>query len=391
MVVHKPPMGYNTWNYFGEDINEELLYELADALVDSGLRDIGYNYLVIDDCWQERTRDENGRLVPNKERFPNGIKPICDYCHSKGLKFGMYSDLGALTCAGYPGSYGFEYIDAQTFADWGVDFLKYDYCFRSKSVDPATLYRKMGIALKSTGKDILYSICSWGRDETDKWVDTTSGSMWRLGGDIKDDWQHIRNMAVAYVVTNGKSYMNCFTDLDMLVVGMKNRGYCAITGCTFEEYRTHFSFWAFVGAPLMIGCDIRDLEDDTKQILTNKDLIEINQDAEYNRAWLLHASDGITDENEHPCYARILENGDIALGFFNFSDTKIASRYITLDMLGLDADVPVDITIKDVWSGEIVNQKEDYWESCATANNIIFIGSIEPHDCVVYRISVKNK
>lgn len=133
MVVHKPPMGFNTWNTFGEKIDEKMIREMADALVDTGLRDLGYNYLVVDDCWSLKKRDQDGKLVPDPQKFPNGMKAVADYVHSKGLKFGMYSCAGAMTCAGYPGSYRHEYTDARTFADWGVDFLKYDYCYHSKS------------------------------------------------------------------------------------------------------------------------------------------------------------------------------------------------------------------------------------------------------------------
>jgi len=287
MVVYKPPMGFNTWNTFGDKINEEMIKEIADALVSTGLKDLGYDYLVIDDCWAKKKRDENGKMVPNPEKFPNGMKAVADYVHSKGLKFGMYSCVGTMTCAGYPGSHNHEYTDAETFAQWGIDFLKYDYCYRSKKIIGADSYRKMAVALKNTGRDILFSACSWGHDDTHKWIDTTGANMWRATTDIKDSWGKIKELAMTAMDIDNLNYMNCFTDLDMLIVGMNGKGFCAIDGCTNDEYITHFSFWSMFGSPLMIGCDIRNMDEETLKILSNKDVIAINQDSELNRPYLI--------------------------------------------------------------------------------------------------------
>lgn len=162
MIKLTPPMGWNSWNTFGENINEKMIFETADVMAESGLRDKGYEYLVIDDCWSLRERDENGHLVPDPEKFPHGMKAVADYVHSKGLKFGMYSCAGNMTCAGYPGSYEHEFVDAETFASWDVDFLKYDYCYHSPILHGKYLYRRMGLALENCGRDILFSACSWG-------------------------------------------------------------------------------------------------------------------------------------------------------------------------------------------------------------------------------------
>ena len=162
MIKNTPPMGWNSWNTFGADINEQLIKDTADKMAESGLLTAGYTYLVIDDCWSKKERDENGRLVADPEKFPNGMKAVADYVHSKGLKFGMYSCAGNLTCAGYPGSFEHEFTDAETFASWGVDFLKYDYCYHSNIIHGKYLYRRMGTALKNCGRDILFSACSWG-------------------------------------------------------------------------------------------------------------------------------------------------------------------------------------------------------------------------------------
>lgn len=379
MTVYTPPMGFNTWNTFGDKINEDMIKEIADALVSTGLRDLGYNYIVIDDCWSEKERDENGKLVPNKQKFPSGMKTVADYVHSLGLKFGMYSCVGTMTCAGYPGSYRYEYTDAATFAEWGIDFLKYDYCYRSKVTAGADLYRKMSTALKATGRDILFSACSWGHDDTEKWIDTTGANMWRATGDIKDSWQKIKDLAMKSVSINNANFINCFADLDMLIVGMKGRGFCALGGCTNDEYITHFTFWSLFGSPLMIGCDIRDMDEDTVKILTNKEVIQINQDTECNRPYIMRCGDGMVDSPEAPVYAKLLSNGDIALGFFNFSDNEVCNRFVTLDMLGLDADIPIECTIRDLWTGE----------ESRPINDTINVTRIAPHCCKLYRIKVK--
>lgn len=378
MVVHKPPMGFNTWNTFGEKIDEKMIREMADALVDTGLRDLGYDYLVIDDCWSLKKRGKDGRLVPDPRKFPNGMKTVADYVHSKGLKFGMYACAGAMTCAGYPGSYRHEYLDAQTFAEWGVDFLKYDYCFHSKSTIGADSYRKMAVALKNTGRDILFSACSWGYDETAKWIDTTGANMWRATVDIRDSWGKVKELAKIGLDMDGKNYMNCFTDLDMLIVGMKGTGFCSEGGCTVDEYITHFSFWSLYGSPLMIGCDVRKADADTLRILGNKEVIAINQDSECNRPFRLRSTDE-TEDIGQPVVAKILENGDVAVAFFNFRDVPIGNHYVTLDMLGMDSDVPKEVLVKDLWTGE----------EFVPANDMICPEIINAHACKLYRVSIR--
>ena len=172
-MYKRQPMGWNSWNTFGNDINEDLIKETADAMVSTGLKDAGYEYVVIDDCWAEMQRDENGRLVASKEKFPSGMKALADYIHSKGLKFGMYSCAGTRTCAGYPSSFDYEFIDAQTFADFGVDFLKYDFCYKPVYANGPLLYHRMGLALKASGREILFSACNWGSDNVGQWIRST--------------------------------------------------------------------------------------------------------------------------------------------------------------------------------------------------------------------------
>ena len=179
-------MGWNSWNTFGENISEELIMGIADAMVEKGLRDAGYEYIVIDDCWSLRERGEDGRLVADPKKFPHGMKYLADYIHSKGMKFGMYSCAGTLTCAGYPSSFDHEYLDAQTFADFGVDFLKYDFCYKPETSDGPLLYYRMGMALKATGREILFSACNWGSDNVWQWIRSTGAHMYRSTGDIVD-------------------------------------------------------------------------------------------------------------------------------------------------------------------------------------------------------------
>ena len=180
MYIKRPPMGYNTWNTFGSNINDALIRETADAMVEKGLLEAGYEYLVIDDCWSLRNRDpKTDRLVPDPEKFPSGMRNLADYVHSKGLKFGMYSCAGVRTCANYPGSFDHEFLDAQTFAEWGVDFLKYDYCFRPDRIDGPLLYRRMGQALRACGRDILFSACNWGADNVGAWARGAGADMYR--------------------------------------------------------------------------------------------------------------------------------------------------------------------------------------------------------------------
>ena len=388
MVIKTPPMGWNSWNTFAENINEQLIRDTADKMVEEGLLDCGYNYLVIDDCWALKERDENGKLVANPDKFPNGMKAVADYVHSKGLKFGMYSCAGMLTCAGYPSSYDHEFIDAATFAEWGVDYLKYDYCYKPGSVDGDVLYKRMGLALANCGRDILYSACSWGEDETKKWIKSTGANMWRSTGDIQDSWESIKKLSMEAPQSIKYSAMNCFFDMDMLVVGMYGKGHVGLAACNDEEYKLHFSLWALLGTPLMIGCDIRNMNDAPRAILKNKDVIAINQDPACNQPFIMN--DCHVPKNRHddefrteiPIYAKMLDNGDVAIGVFNFANTKPWEPLtsIKLDMLGLSESTGKTLLLKDLWSGE----------EFKVTNGTVMI-SIEPHSCRLFRGKVIDK
>ena len=270
-------MGWNSWNGFGCNVDEKMIRETADAIVAGGMKDAGYQYLVIDDCWHGE-RDEQGFIRPDASRFPSGMKSLGDYIHSKGLKFGIYSDVGAKTCGGRPGSRGHEYQDAMTYASWGVDYLKYDWC-NSEGLNPVGAYMTMRDALRATGRPVVFSICEWGESKPWEWAKNV-GHLWRTTGDITACWDCEENhgtwsrWGVLRIVDKQKpirSYAGPghWNDPDMLEVG---------NGMTAAEDRAHFSMWAMLSAPLMAGNDLRKMSPESWQTLTNKEVIAVDQD-----------------------------------------------------------------------------------------------------------------
>ena len=380
MTITRPPMGWNSWNTFAENIDEKLIMETADKMVSEGLLDAGYEYLVIDDCWSLPMRDEKGRLVADPKKFPSGIKALSDYIHSKGLKFGMYSCAGAMTCAARPGSYDHEFTDAETFAEWGVDFLKYDYCFRDKTIPGEVLYRRMGIALANCGRNILFSACNWGTDDAASWIKTTGAHMWRSTGDIFDNWESIKTRAQAQFKLFKTNGQGCFNDMDMLVVGLGGGGFVSDDRSTLTDadYRTHFSLWAMLSSPLMIGCDIRSLSGETKKTLTNKDVIKVAQDGSYRQPFFSKQGG-----DEIFALARLLEDGDIAIGFFNLSERKATNWdiWFTFAEIGIGKCSGKTVKLKDLWNGE----------ECIPSNEVILPGNIDPHGCRIFRASIINE
>ena len=379
MVVNVPPMGWNSWNTFNKNINEQLIRDTADKMVSEGLLDCGYEYLVIDDCWARRSRVD-GKLVADPEKFPNGIKAVADYVHSKGLKFGIYSCAGMLTCAGYPSSYDHEFVDAATFAEWGVDFLKYDYCYKPQTVSGDVLYKRMGAALANCGRDILFSACTWGTDETKKWIKTTGAHMWRYSGDIENCWNSLKDISMRPNSSIKYSAPNCFCDLDMMTVGMKSDNGKNMTGCTEDEFRLEFSLWAMLGAPLMMGCDVRNLDDSARSILMNRDVIAIDRDPACNQAFPLIGKNRYEDDykREKVVYARLLENGDYAIGIFNLSDEDFFSfGLVQLDTLGLNEGSGKTLLMRELWTGETVK-----------AENGVYGSNVPPHSCKLFRCKV---
>jgi alpha-galactosidase len=279
-LASTPPMGWNSWNKFHCNVSEDLIKSVADSIATNGMKDAGYQYVVIDDCWQV-SRDENGNIVADPQRFPSGMKALADYIHSKGLKFGLYSDAGTKTCAGRPGSQGHEYQDALQYARWGVDYLKYDWCSTgTRNAEEA--YSTMSHALMATGRPIVLSMCEWGTAKPWLWGKGI-GNLWRTTGDIGDKWSahnkwpdgscceygmvEILDQQVGIESFAGPGHWN---DPDMLEVGNG--------GMTTTEYRAHFSLWALLAAPLISGNDVRSMTPEIKEILTNAEVIAVNQD-----------------------------------------------------------------------------------------------------------------
>jgi len=309
-----PPMGWNSWNKFGCDINEQLVRDVADAMVSGGLRDAGYQYVNIDDCWQG-ARDARGFIQPDPGRFPGGMKALADYVHARGLKFGLYSDAGWLTCGGRPGSRGHEFQDAQTYAQWGVDYLKYDWC-STDGLKAQGAYMTMSAALRQTGRPILFSLCEWGQSKPWTWAQGV-GHAWRTTGDIfgcfdcvedRGDWKafgvlQIMDMQQGLRAHAGPGHWN---DPDMLEVG---------NGMPEHQDRAHFSIWAMLAAPLIAGNDVRQMSAQTRAILERRAVIAIDQDALGVQGWRHAAQDGVE------YWFRPLEGGDWAFMALNRNGT----------------------------------------------------------------------
>lgn len=373
MLSKTPPMGFNTWNTFGENISDEVIRQTADKMVELGLKDAGYEYLVIDDCWSKRERDpETGKIVPDEKKFPNGMKAVSDYVHSKGLKFGMYSCAGTRTCADYPGSFDHEFLDARTFAEYGADFLKYDFCYKPALADGPLLYHKMSMALKASGREILFSACNWGSDNVNTWIRSTGAHMYRSTGDIIDNFQSFKDIALSQVDNLSYSAPGCFNDIDMLTVGMYGKGNVGSTGCTDTDYKTQFALWCMFSSPLMLGSDIREMNDYILSLITNKNLIAINQDEEGRPAFTPSRTLKNTWNQDCPCFAKHLSGNRIALLFTNLTDGSSMSD-LYFENLGIPAASGYGLRMTDAFTGEDIGVKKEYMKI-----------QLEAHDCAMY-------
>ncbi len=373
-----PPMGWNSWNTFYDQINEELVQSTADAMAEKGLLAAGYEYLVIDDCWALKERNKQGELVPDPVKFPHGMKAVADYVHKRGLKFGIYSCCGVRTCADYPGSFEHEFDDAKKFAAWGVDYLKYDNCYRPNTLKSPVLYRRMGMALRNSGRDILFAACQWGTEEVHRWIRTSGAHTFRSTIDIQDNWNSIEQIALSQLEYQGQSGPGCFNDMDMLVVGMYNGGVnpeTAFGGCSDEEYQTHFVLWAMMGSPLMIGCDIRSMSCKTREMLTNQDVIALNQDPECRGCHKVP----VYGNPDAFVLIKPLAGGEYGIGFFNFSDV---SAKVTLDFwdIGLSDRFGYDLHFYDCLSHKDIGRQRE-----------AFSPNVAAHGCKVYRCRIRKK
>ncbi len=351
-----PPMGWNSWNHFACNVSESLIEQTADAMASSGLRDAGYKYVVIDDCWQV-ARDKDGTLVADPTRFPHGMKALADYVHSKGLLFGIYTDAGTKTCQGRPGTLGHEDQDARTFAAWGADYVKEDWC-NASGLDAPTQYAKFRDALARTGRPIVLSICEWGYNFPWEWA-APLGNLWRTTEDIEDKWGSMLDnldMSAQHATVAGPGHWN---DPDMLEVGNG--------GMTDDEYRAHFSLWAIMAAPLIAGNDVRTMSAATKEILTNPEVLAVDQDS--------LGAQGIMVWEQPPdlqVWSKPMKDGSRAVALFNRSTTA-AKITASLWRTGIHTD---SASVRDLWAHkELGHVRRD------------FSATVGPHSVVMVRIT----
>lgn len=369
-----PPMGWNSWNVFTNTLDEKLVIEIADAMVSTGLRDLGYQYINMDDYWHAASRDASGRPVADPAKFPHGIKWLSDYVHSKGLKLGIYSDAGDKTCGKCFGSYGYEEIDAKTYAEWGIDLLKYDFCHVPwKKKEAIARYKKMGDALKGCNRSIVYSICNWGLFEPWKWGEEVGGHYWRTTPDIFDTWRGgipfmMSTMRIIKrqnkILQYGKQ--GHWNDPDMLIVGNYGKGKATgrdgmFKGMTDTQYQSHMSLWAIMNAPLLASCDLRNMNEATKNILMNGELLAINQDEAGLPAELISRKGGIS------VYRKALSGGSVAVAVFNASN-----REQTYDLTPSNFETAERIFLRDVWKHSDLGMLQDK-----------LVLNLQPHETVV--------
>ncbi len=336
-LAQRPPMGWNSWNKFNCKIDEATVRRVADAMVSTGMKDAGYEFVVVDDCWHG-ARDREGFITADPVRFPSGMKALADYVHARGLKFGIYSDAGRKTCGGRPGSQGFEYQDALTYARWRVDYLKYDWC-NTGTRNAEEAYALMADALRATGRDVVLSICEWGNNRPWDWGKKI-GNLWRTTGDITDKWEGKYNyswgvMSIADMNESlwphaGPGHWN---DPDMLEVGNG--------GLSDTEYRAHFSLWAMMAAPLIAGNDVTAMDAATRAILLNKDVIAVDQDRlgiQGRRVW---------NDGNREVWVKPLAGGARAVLLLN-RGTKPVEIAASWEQLGLPDRLGA--TVRDLWA-----------------------------------------
>jgi len=379
-LAKTPPLGWNSWNKFGCNVSEQMIRETADAMVSSGMKEAGYQYVNIDDCWHGE-RDARGFITANKERFPSGMKALADYVHSKGLKLGIYSDAGWKTCGGKPGSRGHEYQDALTYAEWGIDYLKYDWC-NVDGLKAEGAYTTMREALRAAGRPVLFSLCEWGDNQPWAWAKDV-GHSWRTTGDITpcfdciEDHGTWKSWGVTYILDKQEGLRKYagpdhWNDMDMLEVG---------NGMSESEDRAHFSIWAMMNSPLIAGNDLRTMSKETRAILTNPSMIALNQDPLGVQAFRFSANDGVE------YWFKPLAGGDWALMILNRNKTP---RAVSLDWktVSLKDDVSGMVAAPGVTRFEL----REVWSGRFASNTTMPLQRTVPgHDVVVVRLSRKPR
>lgn len=365
-LVSTPPMGWNSWNKFGCNVSEDLLRQTADAMISSGMKDAGYQYIVIDDCWQVG-RDANGNIIVDPKHFPSGMKAVGDYVHAKGLKFGLYSDAGTKTCQGRPGSRGYEFQDARQYAAWGVDYLKFDWC-SSSTQDALSSYELMRGALDATGRPIVFSICEWGTSKPWLWAKGV-GNLWRTTGDIQDRWEgkkewrpgdccsygmlDIVDQEAGLESSAGPGHWN---DPDMLEVGNG--------GMTTAEYRAHFSLWAILAAPLIAGNDLRDMKPEIHEILTRKEVIAVDQDPAGNQGRRVRKNGDLE------VWSKMLQDGSRAVVLLN---RGTEDSLITASWEDLGYPAHLSAKVRDLWEGKDLGEQKGKFSATVAPHSVVMV------------------
>lgn len=369
-----PPMGWNSWNTFQTNINEQLVKDVADAIVSSGMKDAGYTYIVLDDGWMAKERDSLGNLVPDPQKFPGGIKALADYIHAKGLKFGLYNCAGTQTCAGYPGTRGYEYQDARNYAAWTIDYLKFDWC-NTAGINAKEAYTTMSAALRKAGRPIVFSLCEWGDNKPWDWAEPV-GELWRTTGDItacfdcEKKFPGYSQWGVLRIADKQKGLEKYagpghWNDPDMLEVG---------NGMSYSENKAHFSLWCMLAAPLIAGNDLRKMTPETADILTKKAVIAVDQDPLGAEGFIYSVADSLQT------WVKPLRGGDWAICFLNRSATpktvhvnwKDQHIVDTLVVQNLDAGAH-RYSLTDLWSGKMLGTTEEPFTGVVGAHDVILV------------------
>lgn len=379
-LAQTPPMGWNSWNHFDCNVDEKTIKAVADAMVKSGMRDAGYEYINIDDCWHGE-RDENGNIQAHPEHFPSGMKALADYVHKKGLKLGIYSDAGWTTCAGKPGSRGHEFQDAKTYASWGIDYVKYDWC-ATEGLKAEGAYMTMSRAIKEAGRPMVLSICEWGDNDPWKWAPPL-GQLWRTTGDIyacfdceydHGTWSSWGVLQILDMQEDLRKYAGPgqWNDPDMMEVG---------NGMNTEEDRAHFSMWAMLAAPLIAGNDIRKMSDTTRDILTNKAVIAVDQDELGIQGFKHKTKDGVE------VWFKPLANGEWAMAALNRNnnDVKFEFRW-------RHETVKDELTKRSIKFNDEVFAWQDLWNKDNKGTTKDFVKTtLKRHDVLMLRLTPQGE
>ena len=360
-LAKTPPMGWNSWNKFAGRVDDATVRAIADAMATNGMKNAGYTYINIDDTWEGEKRDANGNITTNK-KFPD-MKALANYVHSKGLKLGIYSSPGPNTCAGYEGSYAHEEQDAKTYAGWGIDYLKYDWCgARNLYTDQEmqAVYQKMGDALRASGRPMVYSLCQYGRNDVWKWGPDVGGNLWRTTGDIRDAWDSMTKIGFNQDQLSPYAAPGHWNDPDMLEIGNG--------GMTDVEYRTHMSLWSMLAAPLIAGNDLRDMTPAIHDVLTNKEVIAIDQDPDGKQA------SRISRSGDQEIWARALAGGAYAVALFNRAkdDAQMSLKWSDVGVNGKPRKA------RDLWS-----------HSDVKIGGADYSATVPGHGVVLLRLSTK--